>query len=178
MEAELFLTFTVLLTARRSRWCLLVVEPACEHKERLMLMMPAATFVARRWSSADSGAFTPATCRCLPMIFACTPASQRSGLMAVVSLQPGSEASCVACAPAVVGERRIGGWERAAQSGAEKWSRERGDHLASWLLFIEERMLAVALTEFQGDQRHSGRAHGFVESWEFASLASKSGGLR
>jgi hypothetical protein len=40
-----------------------------------------------------------------------------------------------------------------------------GDHLASWLLFIEERVLAVALTEFQGDERHSGRAHGFVESW-------------
>jgi hypothetical protein len=36
---------------------------ADEHNERLMLMVPAATFVALRWSSASSGVFAPTTCR-------------------------------------------------------------------------------------------------------------------
>jgi hypothetical protein len=48
----------------RCRWRLpRVMELADEHNERLMLMMPVATFVALRWSSASNGIFAPATCR-------------------------------------------------------------------------------------------------------------------
>jgi hypothetical protein len=146
------------------------MELADEHNERLMLMMPAATFVALRWSSVSSGVFAPTTCRRYSSSTSPRRSSPSPDSLAVDAKLYGRMQGAGRCAAA--GKRRAAA-EMGEMTGSDGESRKTGAFLP-WLplVFIEggySSFLSASFDRSGGKDSHRARTDLFVRFQFFAA---------